>query len=203
MSELHPFLDDNQLIRLGGILQRLQDNVDVKHRMILPNGHYFTELVTKEAHCPFMHGGITHTKSQLRHIFWVTRARQQVKKIIGRCLLCPRLGVTAPSVPYSPLSPERISESTPFKVTGVDFAGHMYAKEAGTSGRKKIYLVTHMSNNKSRAFGVGHILLHSYASSGFSSFHIGKMNTGNDIFILRTYFQESGKNFARKLGNTK
>lgn len=56
LSEWHPFLDDNRLIRLGGRLHRLQDNVNVKHPMILPDGHYFTELVTKKAHCQCTHG---------------------------------------------------------------------------------------------------------------------------------------------------
>lgn len=80
--------------------------------------------------------------SHLRERFWVIRARQVVKKTIKGCLICSRFRTQTVNVPYAPLPVDRIQEARPFEVSGVDFAGPLYAKKKSTSHKVYILLIT-------------------------------------------------------------
>lgn len=56
------------------------------------------------------------------------RARQEVKKVGSRCVLCRRFKAKAGQQTTALLPRDRITESPPFAVTGVDFAGPFYVK---------------------------------------------------------------------------
>lgn len=56
LAEYHPFFDKNQILRIGGRLQRLTESLDVKHPVRLPNDHNFVKLIVMHAHCKVMHG---------------------------------------------------------------------------------------------------------------------------------------------------
>ncbi|XP_042148992.1 uncharacterized protein LOC121837441 [Ixodes scapularis] len=51
LAEMSPFLDKDNIIRVGGRLQMLPASDNVKHPIILPSEHYFTTLVVQNAHC--------------------------------------------------------------------------------------------------------------------------------------------------------
>ena len=67
-------------------------------------------------------------------------AKQLVKSKVARCIVCKRFKARAGQ--QVPLPKDRITESPPFKVTGVDFAGPLYVKENGSVKKSYIALFT-------------------------------------------------------------
>lgn len=50
LTSLNPFLDSNQILRVGGRLQVARVDEDMKHPLILPHNSPLTLLVIDEAH---------------------------------------------------------------------------------------------------------------------------------------------------------
>ncbi|XP_064463564.1 uncharacterized protein LOC135374554 [Ornithodoros turicata] len=139
VRDLRPFLDDFGIMRVGGRLHQLPDCEQVKHPVLLPAKHRFTDLVVVDAHHRVLHAGVQDTLSQVRSKFWILRGRQATRRVLHTCLTCrkhhPQLG----TAPTAPLPRERITESEPFGVVGVDFAGPLYLR--GSSSSSKAYIV--------------------------------------------------------------
>ncbi|XP_071043047.1 uncharacterized protein [Parasteatoda tepidariorum] len=80
------------------------------------------ELIVKEAHEKTLHSGVSNTLARVREKFWIPKGRQFNKSIIGRCVLCKRFNVRSGSEIMAPLPKDKIEQSPPFSVTGLDFA---------------------------------------------------------------------------------
>jgi hypothetical protein len=65
----------------------------------------------------------------MRHEFWILRARQNIKKILRTCLPCKIASNARGQEVEAPLPAESVQPSTPFAVTGLDFAGPLYTKK--------------------------------------------------------------------------
>lgn len=136
LSELHLLLDDHEILGVGGRLQKLRDNMDTKHPIILPNRHTFMELVITQVHLRRLHGGVADTMTELWTRFWFPRAPQLLKRLTRGCLICSRARATSTSAPHAPLPLNRIAESRPFHAMGVYFAGLLYVKETDAISSK-------------------------------------------------------------------
>ena len=76
-----------------------------------------------------MHFGVANTMSALRERWWIPRLRMKVKKVIKNCNVC-KLYSAKPygSTTTNNMPSFRTTESKPFDVTGVDFAGPLKYK---------------------------------------------------------------------------
>jgi hypothetical protein len=72
---LHPFLDKDGLIRVGGRLQPAILDYDQKHQMILPPKGHLSELIVQHEHIRFPHGGPKLNHSSLRQRFWIIKRK--------------------------------------------------------------------------------------------------------------------------------
>jgi len=72
-----PFLDDG-ILRVRGRLKHSNLSFDRKHSIILPQRHFFTELVIKNSHQATLHGGAHLTLAHTRYKFWIPKGRQAV-----------------------------------------------------------------------------------------------------------------------------
>lgn len=54
---LHPFLDSDSIIRVGGKLRHAPIEYSKKYPIILPNKHHLTELIIKNTHYRNLHAG--------------------------------------------------------------------------------------------------------------------------------------------------
>lgn len=135
---LSPFLDSKGLMRVRSRIEFSDEEDEVKHPLILPPSHEFTEMVIRECHQRTLHGGIQDTLTELRQRFWVQRGRQIVKKVIGRCNACIRTRLKPASAPIAPLPGDRVRRSDPFEVVGIDFPGPLYTRTEGSSA--KVYI---------------------------------------------------------------
>ncbi|XP_076301733.1 uncharacterized protein LOC143219738 [Lasioglossum baleicum] len=65
LSKLNPFVDSNDLLRVGGRLKHSFLPWDTKHPIILPK-HYVSELIIRDAHLHTLHGGTQLTVATTR-----------------------------------------------------------------------------------------------------------------------------------------
>ena len=83
----------------------------IKLPILLPNSHYFTDLVTQNPHETVCHNVVRETLLGIRLKYWIPKGRQVIKRILSKCLLCRKLE----GLPYS--SPT-VSDLAEFRVVG-------------------------------------------------------------------------------------
>lgn len=143
-SQLHGvgiFKDTEGVIRVKGRLERSDMSFDEKHPIVLPKKSKLSELLVRHVHHQTMHGGVCVTLTRLRTKFWVVQGRQLVRMIIRRCITCRRFNARPMTQEMAPLPADRITQSSPFEVIGVDFAGPLYAGEERGHTEQKMYIV--------------------------------------------------------------
>jgi hypothetical protein len=69
---LHPFLDGNNLLRVGGRLENAEVPFDQKHPLILPPEHHVTKLLIWSEHVRLLHAGGQLLLASQRLRFWIT-----------------------------------------------------------------------------------------------------------------------------------
>lgn len=89
----------------------------------MPQKSPFTRKIKEKTHEEVKHASINATLSALRR----------------KCLKCRRLKGKPGSEPFAPLPKNRVLESNPLKITGVDFAGPLY--NAHENQRIKAYVM--------------------------------------------------------------
>ena len=137
------FLDDHEMLRVGGRLHHLQDSsLDTRHPMLLPKNHHFSRLVAYTMHRESFHCGQQALLAIIRQSFWPLNGKQLVKSVIHSCVLCFRLKPTLEIQRMGNLPTTRIHGSHPFAVTGVDFGGPFMIRDGHgrTNKTKKTYI---------------------------------------------------------------
>ena len=101
--KLDPYYDKrDRLLRGGGRLQHSDLPEGTKHPIILPHGHAVVEKIIQSVHKELLHAGPE---------IWLTKGRREVKRVLGKCLVCQRQRVGPCSQKMAPLPSERVSLS--------------------------------------------------------------------------------------------
>jgi hypothetical protein len=137
LKTLHPFIDQEGLLRVGGRLQQSTLPYQAMHQMILPSNHHFTRLVISAQHTRLHYAGPQLLIASLREKFWIPRIRNSVKTIIHQCLNCYRFKAQTTQQLMGELPPSRVQPSRPFLTTGVDYVGPISIR-LGTPGSKTV-----------------------------------------------------------------
>jgi len=97
-------------------------------------------LIVRAAHCMVLLGGVRETLTELRQSYWIPKGRQLVKTEIRKCVTCRKVeGPPFRSVHSPPLPDIRVTGSQPFQVTGIDYAGPLYVRNANKEV-SKVYI---------------------------------------------------------------
>jgi len=128
LLSLSPFIDEQNIIRVGGRLQNAAIGPDARHPILLPAHHPFTQLVIAHEHQRHFHAGAQATFAAVRTKYWPLAARSSVKKYIKKCMICFKAAPRASKAIISELPPYRVTPSKPFASSGVDYAGPLYVK---------------------------------------------------------------------------
>ncbi|XP_064488373.1 uncharacterized protein LOC135400472 [Ornithodoros turicata] len=131
-----PILDGDGILRVGGRLEALPDPSDLKHPILLPSHHRLTSLIIMYAHLRLCHASIHTTLLDLRDRYWLLKGRQTVKRVLRQCRRCRRTRLRPESALVAPLPRERITPTTTFNVTGVDFCGPLYVRVSSSASSK-------------------------------------------------------------------
>ncbi|XP_026321069.1 uncharacterized protein LOC113231111 [Hyposmocoma kahamanoa] len=100
------FLDEKELIRVGGRLQHVSVPDTTKHPIIIPGKQHITKSIINEAHMKTLHGGIQLMMAYVRTKYWVSGLNQ----FMGQ------------------LPPARVSRNQAFINSGVDYAGSIWIR---------------------------------------------------------------------------
>jgi len=57
-----------------------------KHPILLPNRNHLTDIIIRQVYKSNHHAGIQHTLATIRYRFWVFDSRNQVRKIVRKCV---------------------------------------------------------------------------------------------------------------------
>ncbi|XP_028411629.1 uncharacterized protein LOC114534388 [Dendronephthya gigantea] len=124
LLSLTPYLDQDDVIRVGGRLDRAKLPYEVRHPIILPQKHRLSKLIVESYHHLENHGGVDHVLATIRQKFWIVHGRQEVKRVKRECGRCKRECAKLSSQLQSELPIERLTPMEPaFYHTSVDYFG--------------------------------------------------------------------------------
>ena len=119
-----PYSDKNNVIRVGGRLDRAKLPYEVRHPIILPQKHRLTELIVDCYHRLENHGGVDHVLAAIRNKFWIIHGRQEMKQSKRRCQKCKREGAKGAQQLLSELQTETMTPMQPSSYhASVDYFG--------------------------------------------------------------------------------
>ena len=95
----------------------------------MDGAHHVKHLLIRHTHIQLHHLGVSVVLSHLGDEFWILRARQNIKKILPICFSCKIASNARGQEVEAPLPAECVQTSTPFAVTGLDFASPLYTKK--------------------------------------------------------------------------
>lgn len=130
LQPLHPFIDEQGLLRVGGRLQNSALSYNQKHPIILPKGSKLTERLILNEHLKLFHAGPKLLLAQLNQKYWLVNGLRQVKKITHKCLPCFRLKANCAKQLMGSLPKQRVVASRAFETVAIDFAGPIEIKNS-------------------------------------------------------------------------
>lgn len=135
---LDPFVDNKGLIRLGGRLRNSSLSFDQKFPILLPANCHITELLIRKEHLSLLHAGATQTLASLRTKYWPLRARNLVRRVIHKCIVCFRVSPPLATQKMGDLPTDRVMPCRPFIKVGLDYFGPIYIKQGGKRSTKMV-----------------------------------------------------------------
>ena len=126
--KLDPYLDEDELLRVGGRLEHANIATDAKHQIILPHHNWITKLVAEHHHQRASHVGVDNSHAIIRQKYWIVHGKRELKRILHRCLKCSRQTTKPYSQKMANLPNDRLSVEPSFSVVGIDFAGPLYIR---------------------------------------------------------------------------
>ena len=131
--KLDPFLDNHEIIRVGGRIRQSRMEYKLKHSIVLPKNGHITSVIIEFYHRKVGHGGRTMTINEIRsNGFWVINFTTAMKSMISKCFDCKKLRGKTCQQKMNDLPEERLIEEPPFSYCVVDMFGPFLVKE----GRK-------------------------------------------------------------------
>jgi len=138
LLNLSPFIDEQNIIRVGGRLKNAAIGMDAKHPILLPAHHPFTQLIIAHEHQRHLHAGAQATLAAVRVKYWPLSARGSVKKYIKKCIVCFKAAPRTSEAVMSELPSYRVTPAKPFTTSGVDYGGPLYIKSGQLHNAKII-----------------------------------------------------------------
>ncbi|XP_073965583.1 uncharacterized protein [Choristoneura fumiferana] len=121
------FLDVDGVLRCKGRMGNTDWTYDKKHPILIPKGSPLTDDIVRKTHETNYHVGVPHTLSLVRQRYWIPGGRAEVQRILRKCPQCIKHGGGPYQLPHAPALPaERVSYSSPFTYTGIDYFGPVY-----------------------------------------------------------------------------
>lgn len=122
--KLSPFLDDHEILRVGGRLRNASIRYNAKHQILLPKESIVTKLIITAMHILCMHGGARLTEATIRQKYWITNAQHEIKKVLHACIPCFKQKTRTMSQIMADLPKNRIDiAQKPFTNVAVDYTG--------------------------------------------------------------------------------
>ena len=125
---LHPFIDTDGLLRVGGRERNSMLGYSQVHPIILPGNLHLTRLLIRLEHVRLLHAGPTLVFSSLSRRFYILGMKKSVRSVIRRCTVCRRCSAKPTPQMLGQLPAERVTPGAVFERVGVDYAGPLLVK---------------------------------------------------------------------------
>ncbi|XP_055684811.1 uncharacterized protein LOC129790975 [Lutzomyia longipalpis] len=132
LRKLHPFVDDEGILRVGGRLGHLDDDYSTKYPKILPNDT-LAKLMIREMHIRMMHAGTQLLLAHCRRHYWPIGGRRTVKGVIHLCKVCFVHRTSRESQIMGDLPKHRISLIKAFNSVAIDCCGPFFIRTGAES----------------------------------------------------------------------
>lgn len=138
---LQPFLDDRQILRVGGRIQSAGVSFDQQHPIILSSKCNLARLLAAHLHVENLHVGSQGLLYAMRTKYWPIHGRSLTRRVVHQCMKCYRNNPKTLEQIMGQLPTERVNPGRPFETCGVDFGGPFIAKEVFVRTQKthKVY----------------------------------------------------------------
>lgn len=127
MSTLSPFMDENNILCVGGRLDRSNLPTSRRHPMLLQKGK-LVDIYIRYIHEENGHAGKGLVERIVAETFWIPALGSRVKKIVNSCVICIRWNAARVQPRMGDLPAVRVNPSPPFTHVGVDLAGFFTVK---------------------------------------------------------------------------
>ena len=135
LYKLDPFLDEYEILRVGGRIRHASFSDNLRHPVILPKHSHVTDLVVRHFHARAQHQGRGITMNLIRsNGYWIINCNSIVSNHISKCVICRKLRSSAQVQKMADLPSDRLQCAPPFTYCGVDLFGPFLIKE----GRREI-----------------------------------------------------------------
>ena len=147
LYKLHPFLDVNGILRVGGRLVRSSLHDDVKHPIILPKEGHILQLIIRHHHERIAHQGRGLTVGQIRASgYWIVSCSKVVSSYLYHCVTCRKERGNLQTQKMADLPEVRLEPSPPFTHCGIDCFGPFIIKEGRKELKRYGLLITCMAS---------------------------------------------------------
>lgn len=141
LKDLNSFIDENDILRVGGRLKHSNLPHDTKHPILLPHQSKFTKLVIKHEHEKNLHAGVEITLAAVRMLYWPIKARGTVRRILRQCIVCFKSRPLVFEQLMGDLPIHRVNLQRPFASTSIDFCPiYLCDGHRRNSRRIKVYV---------------------------------------------------------------
>lgn len=128
LASLSPFLDGDEIGRVGGRIERADIAFSSRHPNVLSPNNELSRLIVVDCHERLRHEGVEHVRNELRRQYWILRCRTAVTKILHRFSYCGRRRVKPEPPLMAGLPADRLQVAPAFSKVGVDFFGPLKVK---------------------------------------------------------------------------
>ncbi|XP_063418864.1 uncharacterized protein LOC134701657 [Mytilus trossulus] len=136
VKQLRLYMDKMNIIRCGGRINNAPIDESAKFPVLIPKKDRFCKFIVMDAHAKNFHSGLESTVTFIRQSYWIPSIRQCVKSILRNCVTCRKITGRPYHTPDPPPLPSnRLNDSPPFTVTGVDFTGALNVRTKSNSIR--------------------------------------------------------------------
>ena len=124
ISNLHQFIDENEVLHVGGRIKQSNLNTEYIHPILLSGKGIVTNLLVKWYHQSVGHGERGYSLNKIRSFgYWIVKVNSVVRSFIARCVRCRFLCGKVGEQKMADLPADRISTEPPFTYVGLDMFG--------------------------------------------------------------------------------
>ncbi|XP_069129320.1 uncharacterized protein [Argopecten irradians] len=132
---LNPFIDENNILRVGGRLSNSDLGVKERNPVLVPGRHHIATLLIRHYHSKVSHQGRHLTEGAVRNAgYWITGMKRIVASILHKCVKCRKLRRNTEYQQMSDLPRDRLVPGPPFTSVGVDCFGPWQVSTRRTRG---------------------------------------------------------------------
>ncbi|XP_052762426.1 uncharacterized protein LOC128205059 [Mya arenaria] len=124
IASLNAFIDEKDVMRVGGRLEKSNLTFAEKHPVIVPRKCHIGTLLVRHYHSSVKHQGRHFTEGALRsNGYWIVSGKRLIASVIHQCVKCKKLRGPHTHQLMADLPSDRLSPAPPFTYVGVDCFG--------------------------------------------------------------------------------